>query len=103
MGDFSHSDLVLLREVLHADCNVCQALISFADRQAGRLMPCTCSVALATTFLTLGNLTIWRSVTLCDVKSPILLLNRKDKAVGHTSVLWICGVVMKIPGPFLNF
>ena len=58
MSDFSHSDLVLLRDVLYTECNVCQALISFAHRQAEKLMPCTCPAALARRFLSLANLTI---------------------------------------------
>src|SRR5215831_1551072 len=67
MAEFSHSDLVLLREVLYADCNVCQALISFAHRQAERLTPCTCSAALARRFLSLTDVTI---LTISDSALP---------------------------------
>src|SRR5215475_493493 len=42
-------------------------------------------------------------MTLRCLKSSVLPLNRKDKAIDHTSVFWIRRVVMKIPGPFLNF
>src|SRR5215475_2226541 len=103
MAAFSHSDLVLLRKVLYADCYVSQILISFAHRQAERLMPCTCSAALARRFLLLVNLSILAISDSPLPKISVLLVNSKDKAIGQTSILWICRVFIEVPGPFLNF
>ena len=49
MAEFSNSDLVLLREVLYADCNVCQVdpILALTSRKADVVH----LVALAKTFL----------------------------------------------------
>src|ERR1044071_4209954 len=88
MADSCHPDVVLLREVLYANCNV--------SHSVGLVCGLTSRKANAAHLLCWDGAPICipgksnnmaRSVTLRYLKSSVPPLNRKDKAVGQTSVL----------------